>query len=266
MAGCLPTDPAGNTPCKCLQLPSYLHQDSMPDNQLSRKCLERLKRFDTCTISNAIERKHVRPRNEGFIIGTSACRFPNLPPVIGYAVTARMRSAMPPVNGSWYYERMDWWRYLASVPAPRIVVVQDADPSPGAGALFGEIHARICRALDCVAYVTNGAVRDLPGIEALGFQLFADSVAVSHAYAHIAEFGERVEIGGLRIHSGDLLHGDLHGIQMVPQEIADDLPSIAEHILLEEQELFRLCSDKDFTVDMLGRALEREKTERLLCD
>ena len=238
----------------------------MPENQLSRKCLERLRRFDTCTISNAIERKRIRPRNEGFISGTASCRFPKLPAVVGYAVTARMRSAMPPINGGWYYERMDWWRYLVSVPAPRIVVVQDADSSPGAGALFGEIHARICRALDCVAYVTNGAVRDLPGIEALGFQLFAGSVAVSHAYAHVAEFGEPVEVGGLRIHSGDLLHGDLHGILAIPPEIADDLPSIAEHILLQEQELFGLCDDRNFTVDMLAPALERERTERELCE
>jgi len=238
----------------------------MPEHQLSRKCLEKLKHFDTCTISNAIERKQVRPRNEGFIIGTAPCRFPHLPPVAGYAVTARMRSSMPPISGGWYYERMDWWRYLVSVPAPRIVVIQDADPSPGVGALFGEVHARICRALDCVAYVTNGAVRDLPGIEALGFQLFAGSVAVSHAYAHVAEFGERIEIGGLRISSGDLLHGDLHGLQMIPKEIADDLPSVAERLLLREQELFRLCDSKDFTVDMLAPALDRERIERQVCE
>jgi hypothetical protein len=44
------------------------------------------------------------------------------------------------------------------------------------------------------------------------------------------------------------------------------LPSIAEQLLLQEQKLFRLCDDKNFTLDMLASELEREKSERLLCD
>ena len=234
----------------------------MSENGLSRECLERLRRFDTCTLSNAIERLNVRPRNEGFVIGATHCQFPKLPPVIGHAVTGRIRSSMPPVKGGWYYEQIDWWRYLVTVPPPRIVVMQDADRLPGSGALFGEVHARICRALDCAAYITNGAVRDLPAIEALGFQLFAGSLAVSHAYAHVVEFGERVEIGGLRISSGDLLHADLHGIHAIPSEIAPALPDAAERVLLQEQELFRICDDKDFSVDRLAAWLEEERIER----
>lgn len=230
----------------------------MSDNRLSRDCLERLRQFDTCTVSNAIERAQVRPRNEGFVVGTARCQFPQLPPVIGYAVTGRVRSAMPPVSGGWYYEQLDWWRYLMTVPAPRIVVMQDADHLPGSGALFGEVHARICRALDCVAYVTNGAVRDLPGVENLGFQLFAGSVAVSHAYAHVVEFGERVEIGGMWVCSGDLLHGDQHGIQSIPLEIAGELPGLAEKSRLEEEEIFRMCEKPNFSVDMLAEWVERD--------
>jgi len=234
----------------------------MPDHQISRQCLERLSRFDTCTLSNAIERLQVRPRNEGFVIGAVHCQFPKLAPVAGYAVTGRIRSSMPPINGGWYYEQIDWWRYLVTVPPPRIVVIQDADPWPGTGALFGEVHARICRALDCQAFVTNGAVRDLPAIESLGFQLFAGSVAVSHAYAHIVEFGGIVEIGGLRISSGDLLHGDLHGVQTIPGQIACELPAIAEDVQRQEQELFQVCQDKDFNVDKLAAKLQQQRTKR----
>lgn len=233
----------------------------MPDTQISRQCLERLTQFDTCTLSNAIERLQVRPRNEGFIIGGVQCRYPKMAPVAGYAVTGRIRSSMPPVNGRWYYEHLDWWRYLASVPPPRIVVVQDADPWPGTGALFGEVHARFCRALDCKAFVTNGAVRDLPGIEELGFQLFSGSVAVSHAYAHVVEFGGMVEIGGLRISSGDLLHADLHGVHMIPPQIACELPAVAEQIQCQERELFEMCEDKNFSVEMLAAKLEKQRTK-----
>jgi regulator of RNase E activity RraA len=223
---------------------------------LSAEQLERLRQFDTCTLSNAIEQLNIRPRNEGFITGTAACRFPKLPPVIGYAVTGKIRTSMPPVGGRSYYERIDFWEYLCSVPAPRIVVLQDVDQPPGVGALFGEIHAHICRELACVAYVTNGAVRDVPGVEAMGFQLFAGSVSVSHAYAHIVEFAEPVDIGGLRIHSGDLLHGDSHGVLSIPGKGADKLVSIAEQVLAQDQDMFELTGNKEFSVKMLAAKLK----------
>ena len=92
------------------------------------------------------------------------------------------------------------------------------------GAFVGEIHAAIGIALHCVGCVTNGAVRDLPAVEAMGFQLYARHTSVSHAYAHIIEFGEPVEIDGLKISSGDLLHGDRHGVLTIPIAIAGQVP------------------------------------------
>lgn len=229
-----------------------------PNDQLSREELDRLRRYDACTLSNAIERLEIRPRNEGFIHGSVTCRFPQLPPVIGYAVTARMRSSVMPITGRCYYGHSDLWRYVAGLAGPCIVAIQDADHSPGVGALFGEAYARISRALGCVACVTNGAVRDLPGIEALGFQLFAGGVSVSHAYAHVVEFGQPVEIGGLRISSGDLLHGDRHGVQQIPMEAARELPGIAEQVLRDDRELFELTERRDFSVDILSALLADE--------
>jgi len=224
---------------------------------VSSEVLDRLRRFDTCTLSNAIERLNIRPRNEGFVSGAAVCRFPGLPPVAGYAVTARMRSSMPPVKGRCYYEHVDFWRYVATRPIPRIVVIQDADHSPGVGALFGEAYARISRALGCVACVTNGAVRDVPGIEALNFQVFAGGVSVSHSYAHIVDFGDPVEIGGLRIAPEDLLHGDRHGVHSIPLEGADKLAQLAEQVLRDDEKLFRLVESKMFSVDALAAELEQ---------
>jgi 4-hydroxy-4-methyl-2-oxoglutarate aldolase len=189
--------------------------------------------------------------------GGAFCRFPNVPPIAGHAVTGRIRTYMPPITGKCYYENIDWWRYLETIPPPRVVVLQDFDNRPGFGALFGEVHARICLALDCVAYVSNGAVRDLQGIESLGFQLFAGRVSVSHAYAHIVDFGGPVEIGGLQIKPGDILHGDRHGILSVPPQLVGKLPAAAERIETEEKELFGLVASHDFSVDALGTKLQQ---------
>ena len=136
------------------------------------------------------------------------------------------------------------------------MVLKDDDKIPGAGALVGELHALIGLALNCVGYVTNGSVRDLQEVEALGFQLFAGSVAVSHMYAHVSEYGEPIEIGGLKIRSGDLLHGDRHGIHSIPLSIAPEIPGMVTRMLSEERELRDFCRSPRFSLEGLDRKLE----------
>ena len=218
--------------------------------------LEKLQRFDACTVSNAIESFHVRTRNEGFVNGSVRCMFPHITPKVGYAVTTRIRTSATPIAGRWYYERMDWWSYLLTIPAPRFIVAEDVDHVPGLGALFGEIHARISKALSVVAFATNGAVRDLPGIEAAGVQAFAGNIAVSHAYAHVVEFGEPVEIGGLQIKPGDLLHGDQHGIVSIPFSVVEEVPKVAAEMLETEKELIDFCSSPDFSFQQLSEKIQ----------
>jgi 4-hydroxy-4-methyl-2-oxoglutarate aldolase len=211
--------------------------------------------LDTCTVANAIERLDVRLRNEGFVARAVHCQFPQLPPIAGYAATGRVRTDSPPMAHRCYYDRMDWWEYVATLPEPRILVLQDVDHQPGVGALVGEVHAHIALALKCTGCVTNGAVRDIGAVEPLGFQLFAGNVSVSHSYAHIVEFGEPVEIGGLRIASGDLLHGDRHGVLSVPASAAAGVPAEAARLLAEERELIEFCRSPEFNLEELGNRI-----------
>lgn len=224
--------------------------------------INRLAAFDTCTLSNAIEQLNVRLRNEGFASGLR-CRFPNLPPMVGYAAVGRVRTETPPVAQRCYYDRMDWWNYVASLPRPRIMVLQDADRRPGLGAFVGEIHAAIGTALDCIGCVTNGAVRDLPAVEAMGFQLISSRISVSHAYAHIAELGEPVEVGGLKISSGDLIAGDRHGLLSIPLSIAAQVPDVAGRIRECEQELVQFCRSPEFSIEELA---DRIKAANSSCE
>ena len=227
---------------------------------LTGEQLEILRRVDACTLANAIETFHARLRNEGFADSSVHCQFPRLPPMLGYAATVKVRGSAPPTAERDYPDRTDWWDYILSLPAPRVVVVQDLASKVGLGSLLGAVHVNILAALGCVGAVTNGAVRDLPAVEKLGFQLFAGSISVSHAYVHIVEFGTPVEIGGLKIASGDLLHGDLHGVQSIPAGIAAQLPRAAAEIIAREQELIALCQSPDFTVEKLRAAIARHRS------
>jgi len=226
---------------------------------LTDEQLQALRRLDACVVANAIETFRLRLRNEGFVDHTVRSQFPELAPMVGYAATVRIRGSAPPAAGKQYPERTDWLEYITQVPPPRVVVVQDTASQPGLCSLVGEVHMTVLRALHCVGVVTNGSVRDIPAARSAGFHYFAGSVAVSHGYVHILDFGRPVEIGGLTIASGDLLHGDLHGVQSVPLGVAAQIPAAAAAISAREQALIALCRSPDFTLAKLRAFLARQQ-------
>ena len=225
-------------------------------NPLTTEQIQLLKAFETCLIADAVEGFGLRLRNEGFATAGFRCLFKNFPPMVGYAATCKVRSADPPMVGSRYEERTDWWKHIGGIPAPRVVVMQDIDAPPGTGAFLGKVHAHILRALGCVGAITNGAARELPGIEASGFQVFAGRIAISRAYIHVVEYGGPVEVGGLTIQPGDLIHGDRHGVLTVPPELALKLPAVAQLIRDKKHQLIDLSRKPGTTPEELSRGLK----------
>jgi 4-hydroxy-4-methyl-2-oxoglutarate aldolase len=220
---------------------------------LSEQQLQDLRQFSTCTMANAIERFNVRLRNTGYTDGSIHCRFPAMPPMVGYAVTARLRSEGPPVAGQAFRDRTDFWNAVLAIPAPRVLVLKDMDEVPGRGAFVGDVHAAILKALGCVGYVTNGAVRELPGVRELDFQLFSGNIAVSHAYAHLFDVGAKVVVGGMDVSPGDLVHGDQHGLITIPAEIAAELPKVAADLQVREERVIEFCRSGEFSVAKLSQ-------------
>lgn len=230
----------------------------MKPSQLTPAHLEQLRRLSTCVVASAIETFRVRLPNTGFTDSSVRCMFPDSPPVVGYAATARIRTSDPPMEGHNYYFRTEWWNEILRIPAPRIIVVEDLDRPPGLGAFVGEVHANILQALGSVALVTNGSVRDLPEVKATGFQLFAGNVSVSHAYAHVYDFGGTVKVGGLKVSPGDLIHADRHGAQTVPLEVAAHVPAAASEILKRREYFIGLCRSGDFSLESLRGAMQEQ--------
>jgi 4-hydroxy-4-methyl-2-oxoglutarate aldolase len=224
---------------------------------LTARQLLALRGFNSCLVANAIETFHERLRNEGFVDSSVRSLFADLPSMVGYAATVRLRGSAPSTAEREYSERTDWWDYVLSVPAPRVLVVQDVATHVGLSSLVGEVHMNILRALDCVGVLTNGSVRDIPAAHRAGFHYFAGSASVSHGYVHLIEFGTPVSIGGLAVHSGDLLHGDVHGVQSVPLGIAAQIPAAAERISARERALIALCNSPGFSIEKLRELLAR---------
>ncbi len=146
---------------------------------------------------------------------------------------------------------------MLSLPAPRVIVVHDLDDPRGQGAQWGEVQANIHRALGCVGVVTDGSVRDLDEVRALGFQFCASHVSVSHANVHMVDFGIPVKVGGVWIKPGDLVHGDQHGVVTVPPDIATGIPAAIAKVEADEKRIISVCQSPDFNVERL-KALYKE--------
>jgi regulator of RNase E activity RraA len=214
--------------------------------EVPRDQLDALKRFDTPTLSNAVETFALRSRAEGFADSQIRCIFPDLPRMMGYAVTAKISARAAPavdVVSSGFGALYD---HARSQPEPRIVVVQDLDAPDSCGSLWGEVHATIFGALGCEGTVTNGLVRDLPEAEAVGFRYFAAGIGVSHAYVAVEEVGCEVSVGGLTVKPGDLLYADVHGVLSIPGEIAEQLPQAADDLISREQQLIAWVRSAEF--------------------
>jgi regulator of RNase E activity RraA len=222
---------------------------------LTSEELEPFRHMNASLLANAIEFFHNETRREGFVDSSVRCLFPRLPRLVGYAVTVKVRRADPPAGGGLFPDRSDWWDYFMSRPEPRVAVVEDCSGRIGVSSLLGVAQINVLRVFGCIGAVTNGAVRDIPEAEAMRFPLFAGSVSVSHAHVEMVDMGGSVDIGGLKIRPGELLHGDIHGVQSIPPEIAARLPDVAMRIASEEEALISLSRSPDFSLEKLQAAV-----------
>ncbi|MDR7402729.1 MAG: RraA family protein [Armatimonadota bacterium] len=217
---------------------------------LSADQIDALRALSSPTVANAVETFRIRPRESGYLAPGIRALFADLGPVVGYAVTALIRAERPAAPDR-RISTFAWWDYLSSLPAPRVVVMHDLDRPQGQGAFWGEVQATIHQALGCVGVVTDGAVRDLDEVRALGFQLCAAHVCVSHANVHLVDFGVPVKVGGVWIQPGDLLHGDQHGVVVIPAELAALVPEAARRLVAEEQRIIEACRSPEFSLERL---------------
>ena len=219
----------------------------MTTQPLNEADLDALRKITSPTVCNAIETLDLRPRSEGFMGPEINCIFPDLGPFVAYACTAIISARMPDRKKP-RASVSELWEHVDSSPGPKILVIQDMDYPNPIGSFWGEVNSNIFRALGCLGTVTNGGVRDLPEMERIGFHTFASCVLVSHSYHHLIDVGVPVEVGGLVVNPGDLLHGDEHGSTNIPIEVARDLPKVARNVEERERKIIDFCNSPGFTL------------------
>jgi len=195
-----------------------------------------LRAIDTPTVCNLVEAAVPERRGSGYTVRHLYCPFPDLPPMVGFAktVTFKTRQAVPLGQASYMQKRLDYLDYVASAPQPAVMIMHDLDGAhAGYGAFWGEVQSNVHQALGALGVVTDGSIRDIPMI-AKGFQMLAGSVVPSHAYVHVVEFGIDVEVAGMAVRSGDLIHADRHGAIVVPVDKIEALRAAADKLAATE--------------------------------
>src|ERR1051326_1608695 len=166
--------------------------------RVSESDLQLLAQYDTPTISNVIELFEVRPRSEGYMDGRVRACFPEMPPIVGYASTATMRTAYARAEGAVYSVLDEQVERFGELPGPAIVGFQDLDDPP-VGATFGEIMCASYQCFGALGIITSGPARDLDQVRRLGFAAFSNGVVCSHSYSHITSIHHPVRVGGMEV-------------------------------------------------------------------
>ena len=213
--------------------------------------LKALSNWDTPTICNALEIINPERRGFGYTIKPFSCLSPRLPPIIGYARTAKIRAAQPTKSS---IDRLTYYEYVAADPMPAIIIVEDIDPTPGYGAFWGEVQTNVHKGLGAVGCVTYGAYRDIND-SAPGFQLLGGMVGPSHAYVHLVEIDCRVNIHGMKVDSGDIIHADQHGAVVIPRDAVAKISTTIDMIIRREAIILDAARAPDFNLDKLKKAI-----------
>lgn len=224
--------------------------------ELTDELIADLQTIDTPTVCNALELLIPERRGYGFTTQPLVCTRPELPPMVGIARTAAIRSAHPShLKGREAGAMNDgYYAYIDEGPKPSIIVIQDMDDAQrGYGSYWGEVNSNIHKGLGALGVITDGSVRDLPDI-ADGFQMMADRVGPSHAYVHVVGYGAPISVAGMRIVSGELIHADQHGAVVIPWTVADQVLDAAKQIAEREAVIINAAQQPGFSIDSLRQA------------
>ncbi|MGJ8624239.1 MAG: RraA family protein [Yoonia sp.] len=226
--------------------------------------LKLLRSVDTPTVCNAIEVAQGKRGFNAFTRGTMLCSAPQDPPVVGYAITARIQAVRPSTEAPDVIRarRMAYYKTMAEAPKPGVAVIEDIDYPHAIGAFWGEVNTTIHKGFGLSGTLTNGVMRDL-GDMAEGYPVIAGSIGPSHGFVHVKDVGSPVTIFGMTVKQGDLIHADRHGAVVVPLEVVNQLTHAIRKMQDTEQLILGPARETGFdfaAFEVAWEAFEKART------
>jgi len=224
----------------------------------------RLRAVDTPTICNAIEVAQNKRGFSNFTHRQMVMTEPDAPAMVGYALTAKIRGKNAPEDSPETLKdrRMGYYKYVAEGARLGLVVIEDADQQEACGAFWGEINTNIHKGFGLEGVVTNGVVRDLGDIPS-GFPLLAGAIGPSHGFVHLLEYDCPVEVYGMQVRPGDLVHADRHGACVIPGDIQDKMITALDQLHKSESIILTAAKKPGFdfaAFEAAWAAFEKSRT------
>jgi regulator of RNase E activity RraA len=225
--------------------------------EIDSDLLKLLQSVDTPTVCNAIEVAQGKRGFSQFTRGTMLCSNPEGRAMVGFAKTAKIAAIEPPKENSEIIKerRMEYYRYMSESNGPSVVVIEDVDFPNCIGAYWGEINTKVHKGFGLSGALTNGVMRDL-GDLAEDFPVVAGSIGPSHGFVHVREIDTPVNVFGLTVSRGNLIHADRHGAVVIPKEVINDLKDAIHKLFASEQLILGPAGKKGFNFDSFKSAWE----------
>jgi len=200
--------------------------------------IDALREFDTPSITNVVatypgnplclELYHPWTQN-WYTDQTLRCWYPEMKPVVGYAVTCVYGLPDPMYRGLSFMDAVD---ALDASRKPTIFVFEQQFPPEIAGkvGLSGGNMTSAMKAVGCVGAISNGPSRDIDEIRPMGFQYLTSGITPGHGPTAVHAVSVPVHVAGMDVAPGEIIHMDENGAVKFP---ADRL----EAVLAKVQEL-----------------------------
>jgi regulator of RNase E activity RraA len=170
--------------------------------------------------------------------------------MVGQAVTATLNTTTTGKVKSrsvWH----DCLQAINEMPVPAVIVAKDIGPRPFHGCHFGDGMANVAKRVGSIGLVTDGGVRDVETVHGMGFQMFAVGTVPAHGNFGLDETQVPVEVGGVLVNPGDVVHADENGVVVFPPELADYVISEAQKVTEREAAQFNWVLSDEFSLEEL---------------
>ena len=215
---------------------------------LTEDQINELKAIDTPTVANAVETHDSRLNTEGFMGWNIKCQFPDLGVMVGQAVTATLNTTTTGKEKSrsgWH----DCLRSIDAMPVPAVIVAKDTSPRPHHGCHFGDGMATVAKKVGAIGLVTDGGVRDVETVHDMGFQMFSVGLVPAHGNFGLDETNVPVEVGGVLVNVGDVVHADMNGVVVFPIDLVDHVIAESKKVTERESEMMNWVNSDEFNLD-----------------
>lgn len=139
---------------------------------------------------------------------------------------------------------------VLAAPAGSVLV---ADMQGAAHGHWGEVLAVAAQHHGIAGLIIDGGVRDSAEMAAMDFPVFSRSVTVVGTVKdYPGDLRSPVRIGGIVVHTGDLIVGDADGVIVLPQHAAAETIARADQRVADEHRILDEIRNGKTTLELYG--------------